>query len=168
MENQENQRLKQQKPLWQPQLTGSSTQTNQPRKTLKWRNFQIYLSEVTEFLKDHVGINPPYKNLHFLRSWRVSEGVRVLQALKRETGVWSGPLPGFPESMGEAVEDKWPWRPSDWVEDEKVPPQRPCVSNCDRRRVAGKLRMGEWVKDQKPILILISYEGKDPKFLFKH
>lgn len=70
--------------------------------------------------------------------------------------------------MGEAVEDKRPQRPSDWVEDEKVPTQRPCMSSCDSGRVAGKLRMGEWVKDQKPALILISDEGKDQKFLFKH
>lgn len=144
MENQENQRLKQQKPLWQPQITGSSTQTNKPRKTLKWRNFKIYLSEVTELLKDHVGIIPPYRNL--LKSLWGCQSTARFEVWNRGgfTEEWSGPLPGFPESMGEAVEVKWPWRPSGWVEDEKVPPQRPCVSNCDSRRVVGKLRTGEW------------------------
>lgn len=37
--------------------------------------------------KDHVVIIPPYRNLHLLRSWGVSEGVRALQGLKGGTGM---------------------------------------------------------------------------------
>lgn len=96
-----------------------------------------------------------------------SEDVRVLQGLKGETGMV---LRGSKQGHFQGPQGVWERQMNDredhliWEWDEKVPVLRACLPNSDGGRKTCKLR---WVNDEKVALILISDEGKDPKFLFK-